>query len=365
MRSLLVGLVLLAACGGGGADGDPPAITGFAATPNQLEASTPTDVTWSWSYSNDPDPVPTCKIDGVGEMDNGGHSSLTLAASSTYTLRCTNENGTGTAVALVDAVLDPVAPELGTLTATPNSVVTNTASDVTFAWTYTNQPAPAPSCTLDHGIGAVESGVAKSITLAAGTQLTLTCANSAGMATKTVMVNTVAAAVAPVLATFTATPNSVVIGTASTVTWAWTYTGTPTPAPTCSINQGIGAMTSGGTSSLTLAASTTYTLTCTNSAGSNTKTVTVNAAAGVAVDIATFTVDPSTVPANTATTVTWAWTYNGTPNPAATCAINNGIGPKTTGGTSSVNLAADTTYTLTCTNGATQMDTATVNITVQ
>jgi hypothetical protein len=216
---------------------------------------------------------------------------------------------------------------------------------------------------LDHGIGAVTNGVAKNITLPSTTQLVLTCTNSEGTDTENVTISTVAAPVAPVLATFTTNPTTVVENTATMVTFNWTYTGTPTPAPSCSLDNGLGAITQGGMKSVNIAANTTYTLTCTNSAGTDTRTATINAQAQVAPDIATFTADPMTVPANTATAVTWTWTYNGTPVPAATCEIDNGVGAVTSGDTTMVDIAADTLFTLTCTNAVTS-DTATLTITV-
>lgn len=359
----IVLLSALAACGGGGgAAGEAPQIASFSTSPDTVVASVATPLTFTWSYSNDPD-SPECEVIEIGPMEIGGTSTVTLAASTTYTLRCSNAAGSDTAVAPVAVALDPVAPVIATLTATPSQLLTNVAGDVVFAWTYATPPAPSPSCSLDQGIGVVTSGVAKSVTLPATTQLVLTCTNSEGSDTETVTISTVAAPVAPNIATFTTNPTTVVANTATMVTFDWTYNGTPTPAPACTIDNGIGATTPGQMKSVTIAANTTYTLTCTNSAGTDTRTTVINAQAQVAPDIATFTADPATVAANTATTVTWAWTYNGTPVPAATCEIDNGVGAMTNGGTSTVNIAADTTYTLTCTNTV-AADTATLTITV-
>lgn len=363
-RRHALGLLLLVGCGSGaGTSGEAPQIASFAASPDTVVAGVGTSVTWTWSYANDPD-SPECEILEIGmPMESGGSSTVTLSASTTFTLRCSNAAGADTAVAPVSVALDPVAPQIATLTATPSQLLTNVADDVVFAWTYTTPPAPSPTCTLDHGIGAVTSGVAKSVTLPSTTQLVLTCTNSEGSDTQDVTITTVAAPVAPDIATFTTNPATVVENTATMVAFDWTYTGTPTPAPSCSIDNGIGAITQGQMKSVNIAANTTYTLTCMNSAGTDTQTATINAQAQVAPDIATFTADPAAVDANTDTTITWAWTYNGTPVPAATCDIDNGVGPMTNGGTSTINIAATTTYTLTCTN-AVSADTATLMITV-
>lgn len=359
-----IALLGLVACGGGGgAAGDPPEITAFAASPDTVVAGVATSVTFTWDYANDPE-SPECEIIELGmPMTSGASATVTLAASTTYTLRCSNAAGSDTAVTPVSVALDPVAPSIATVTADPMQILTGVATDVTFVWTYVMPPAPTPTCMLDHGIGAVTSGVAKNVTLPTTTQLVLTCTNTEGTDTENVTITTVAAPVAPDIATFTTNPTTVVENTATMVTFNWTYTGTPTPAPSCSLDNGLGAITQGGMKSVNIAANTTYTLTCTNSAGTDTQTATINAQAQVAPDIATFTADPMTVPASTDTAVMWSWTYNGTPVPAATCEIDNGVGAVASGDTTLVNIAADTLFTLTCTNAVTS-DTATLTITV-
>lgn len=83
------------------------------------------------------------------------------------------------------------------------------------------------------------------------------------------------AATAPLIAAFTATPNTVTAATPTSVTFAWSFSNTPSPAASCSIDQGIGTITSGSARSLTLAATTVYTLTCTNTGGSAMQPVTI------------------------------------------------------------------------------------------
>ena len=362
-RTLSV-FVLVAACGGGGgATGEAPQIASFAASPDTILAGEATQITWTWTYANDPD-SPDCEIIELGtSMDSGGSSTVTLAASTTYTLRCSNAAGADTAVAPVTVASDPVAPSIATLTATPSQLLTNVAGDVTFSWTYTAPPVPTPSCTLDHGIGAVTNNTPKSITLPSTTQLLLTCTNSEGTDTETVTVTTVAAPVAPDIATFTTNPATVVASTATNVTFNWTYNGTPTPAATCMIDNGIGAITPGQAKSVNLAANTTYTLTCTNTAGTDTQTAAITVQAQVAPIIATLTATPNTVDNGVQTAVVWTWTYANTPVPAPTCSLDNALGGITNGGMTDITIMSDTTYTLTCTNTA-GSDTETATITV-
>jgi plastocyanin len=154
--------------------------------------------------------------------------------------------------------------------------------------------------------------------------------------------------VAPNLASFVATPAVTQIGVPTNVTWTWTYTAPPVPAPTCSISPTVGAVTNGQITSLTQNFGQTYTLQCVNTAGTRTRTVFVNAA--TAPVIAAFTATPSTVTIDTPTSITFAWSFSNTPSPTATCSIDQGIGPITSGSARTLTLAATTIYTLTCTN---------------
>lgn len=85
--------------------------------------------------------------------------------------------------------------------------------------------------------------------------------------------------VAPVIATFSASPTAIPAGRATRVTWSWTYEGTPVPAPDCTIDGGVGAITNGAGTSLTLTADTTYTLTCASTAGSDSASTTITVGA--------------------------------------------------------------------------------------
>src|SRR6185295_18191354 len=50
---------------------------------------------------------------------------------------------------------------------------------------------PAPNCTVDHGVGNVWAGGQNMLTLQATSDITLTCANSAGKSSKKATVNVV------------------------------------------------------------------------------------------------------------------------------------------------------------------------------
>jgi hypothetical protein len=77
-----------------------------------------------------------------------------------------------------------VPPVLASFSASQTAITADTATPITFTYSYANSPYPEPSCTVDQGVGAVSSGYAANVTLKATSMLTLTCANSAGKSSK-------------------------------------------------------------------------------------------------------------------------------------------------------------------------------------
>jgi hypothetical protein len=78
----------------------------------------------------------------------------------------------------------------------------------------------------------------------------------------------------------------------------------------------------------------------------------VECVSSAAPQLASFGATPAVVVAGIATNVAWSWQYVNTPTPVPSCSINHGVGTMTSDGTSTITLAADTTYALTCTNSA-------------
>ena len=310
-----------------------PNLGTFTATPSSVTNGVATDVVWSWTYVNTPTPTPACTVDhGVGLVTSGTATSVTINSATTYTLTCTNAAGVDTAMTTVGVAAAPIAPNIGTFTATPSSVTNGMASNVTWDWTYSNSPTPTPACTVDHGVGLVTSGTATSVTINSATTYTLTCTNAAGSDTAVTTVGVAAAPVAPNIGTFIATPSSVTTGVPTNVTWSWTYANSPAPTPVCVVGNGVGSLTSGTVTSVTISSATTYTLTCTNVAGSDTAQATVSVvSAPVAPNIGTFTATPSSVTTGVPTNVTWTWTYANSPTPTPACTVDRGVGAVASG----------------------------------
>ncbi len=248
-----------------------PTLTSFVATPAQVSAGSPAQVTWNWSYGNVPYPEPTCTVDnGVGPVTKGQTTSVTVFTVTTFSITCTNSAGSATRPVVI--AVPPVAPTPATFVATPMTVPIGVATNVTWSWTYVSPPVPAPTCSISPTVGAVTNGQTTSVTQSVATFYTLTCTNSAGTRTRSVTVN---AATAPAIGAFTATPSTVTTGVATTITFAWTFSNAPSPTPSCAIDQGVGAITSGQTRLLTHTVNTVYTLTCSNTGGMSTAPATI------------------------------------------------------------------------------------------
>ncbi len=192
------------------------------------------------------------------------------------------------------------------------------------------------SGSIDHGVGAVTSGVGVSVSPTTTTTYTLTVTNAAGTGTTSTVTITVQSP--PSITAFTASPATITQGSGSTL--AWTVSG----ATSLSLDNGIGDVSGSSSHPVTPAATTTYTLTATNGFGSDTRTATVTVVPPPA--ISAFSASPASV------------VSGGTTQLSAT--FSGGTGLVTPGNLSIVSgtpissgsINATTTFTLTVTNAA-------------
>ena len=255
----------------------------------------------------------------------------TSASDSGTRYRCVLSNATGSINSRAAMLTVFAAPAISSLMAATSPLTAGNGTTLTAAFS-------GGTGTLDHGLGAVTSGVAVSTgNLAATTTFTLTVINAAGTSvTQTVTVTVVAA---PTIASFTAAKSPITTGTGTTLTGLFS-------GGIGTVSNGIGAVTPGVAAATgNLTADSTYTLTVTNAAGTSvTQNVTVTVVAMPA--ITSFTAAKSPITTGSGTTLTGSFS-------GGTGSISNGIGVVTTGVAASTgSLAADTTYTLTVTNAA-------------
>ncbi len=244
-----------------------------------------------------------------------------------------------------------------TLTASASSVAPG--SSVQLTWTSQN----LASGSINNGIGAVSplSGGSKSVVVNANTTYTFTGVSSDGQTVNCSAPITVTTINPNVPAcTLTASASRVAPGTPVTLTW------TTQNVTSGSINNGVGNATpiATGSRSAVVNSDTTYTLTA---LGTNGQTVTCSAPVTVTTGgggngpACTLAASASSVARGASVDLTWTTTN------AASAAIDQGVGAASplAGGTKSVTVNDNTTYTMTVvgTNGQTITCAAPVTVT--
>jgi len=340
--------------GGGGGNPQPPSCT-LSANPNSISTGGTSSLTWTTSRAT------TAVIDNsIGSVSIGsGLTSVSPPSSTTYTMTVSGIGGSAICSAdiTVIPVVLPVIPSC-TLTVDPSSVTLGDSASI--AWTTTN----GATFNINAGIGSatpvaggntpVTPSLVGSYTyigvVTSSTGNTATC-------TDTLIVNPVV--VTAPSCTLSATPEIILPGGSSDLTW------TTTNGSTFSIDNSVGSVTpvAGGSESVSPTTSTTYTGTVTDSLGVTascdaTVTVTVNPPA----PSCTLGIAPDPITLGDSTTITWT-TTNG-----ATFSIDNSVGSVTpvAGGDTSITPATVGlhTYIGTVVNAAGDTETCTDTVTV-
>lgn len=87
-------------------------IASFAAAPTRITEGIDTAILWTWTFTGSVLPAPTCTMDnGIGEQISGATSWVNLLSATTYTLTCSNENGSDSATTTINP-LPPAAAEI-------------------------------------------------------------------------------------------------------------------------------------------------------------------------------------------------------------------------------------------------------------
>lgn len=164
-------------------------------------------------------------------------------------------------------------PVINAFSATPANITAG--SSTTLSWQVTG----ANTVTISPGIGSVAMSGSSAVSPGAATAYMLTATNSAGSVTAVAQVSVEAAspsppgpvATLPVIDSFAASPDSILVGGTSTLSWSVSNVVSVTISP------GIGAVSPTGSKAVSPATTTTYTLTATNGAGWRSKSITVTA----------------------------------------------------------------------------------------
>ncbi|MDD4051825.1 MAG: hypothetical protein PHR28_08010 [candidate division Zixibacteria bacterium] len=229
------------------------------------------------------------------------------------------------------------------MTASPATIYVGGAS--TLSWTSSG----ATTASINNGIGSVPVNGSLAVTPAMTTNYTITVRNGIRSATSRA---TVTVKAAPPAVTFASSPDSILAGQSSILSW------TTANATSASINQGIGTVALNGSRTVAPAATTTYTITVKGGGGTVTAAVTVTVTTAPP-PIASLTADPVSIYRGQFSTLTW------TSENTTSVSINNGVGSVDLNGSVAVSPTITTIYTLTATGpGGTATDGAQVQVSV-
>ncbi len=326
----------------------PPAPTcTLTASPSIIQTGSASSLEWTTTNAT------SFVIDhAVGSVTPVAAGSRSVSPSTTtiYSGTATGPGGSTPCTATVTVTAVPV-PSC-TLTASPASILNGAASSL--AWTTTN----ATSISLSQGIGSVTPvvGGSRSVSPSVTTTYTGTVTGANGL-TNT-CADTVAVTDHPApTCTLTASPKTIVEGTASSLAWTTTNTTSFT------IDRGVGSVTplAGGSRSVTPTATTIYSGTATGPGGTVTCADTVTVSVTPPAPTCTLTATPAAIQQGATSTLSW-----NTSN-ATAFSINQGIGAVTSivSGATSTTPTTTTTYTGTVTgaSGASAVCSATVTVT--
>jgi uncharacterized cupredoxin-like copper-binding protein len=272
------------------------------------------------------------------------------ASGQTYSFRLTvrNTDGLMATASTTVSITVPTSVLISQFLANPASIQPGQSS--TLTWVVQG----ATSVSISPGIGNVNANSGStSVTPAQTTTYTLTATGSGGTVNQSVTVTVGAPVVTtPQILRFEANPLTIAPGGQSTLSW------TTSGATQVSISPNVGNVTPNGSTTVQPSATTTYTLTATNASGTSvTAPVTVTVTTANIPQILTFVATPQNISPGQSTKL--CWQVNGATNITITSVGSN----LNANDCATVTPSVTTTYTLTATNAAGQIQgNVTVNV---
>jgi phospholipase C len=314
-------------------------VIAFGAQPLSIVQGQPTTLTWNVTNASSFSISPAV---ASGTLPMQGSASVTPSQTTTYVATAADAQGRQTTSSITVTVV--AAGSAPTITLSFAPTVVGAGQTAALMWNTTNALSVSitPSVLSEDQTSLALSG---SVTLVptATTTYTATATGAGGVtatATATVSIMSVG---------LTATPPKIGPGQTATLNW------TSTNATALNIDQGVGAVNPpSGSISVSPGATTTYTITATNGTATATAQATVTAPLGV-----TLTANPANIAPGGQSTLTWI------AQGAANLSIDQGIGA-VTGATGSVKVSptANTTYTITASDGQGNTTTAAATVSV-
>ena len=345
---------------------DIPEIVRFAAVPPEIRLGDCSVLQWETRGASR---VFVTNLTSGGAPVNVNTSDQLVVCpqrTTTYSLTATNDRGEIVS-SDVTIVVRPNLPIITQFTATPPEIRLGETTDL--CWTMENVVQASitntPTGTVQLTGSDLVSGCIAGTSPQGTTTYTLTASNDGGeivSASVTVLVRPAL----PRIVEFTATPSEIGIGESSLLTWATENADTLTLTNS---NGGI-LPTSGanGSLSVTPAVTTTYTLTATNGAGESVSaavTVVVKPPIPVITRFTASLVDPNDNVINPGDPVLLEWETNADQHPSLVVNITNIGNNLAASGSTQVSPQSTTLYTLTVSNGAGEVVTASVIVEVR
>jgi hypothetical protein len=299
-------------------------------------------LTYSWTQVNGP----SAQISNA----NAPVATFTASAGQSYGFRLTvkNTDGLQSSASTTVSTTQATQVQISSLTASPAAI--QPGQNSTLSWSISN----ATGASIAPEVGSVDPKTGSvSVTPSQTTTYTLTATGPGGPVTQSVTVTVGAAAAGnPQVLRFAASPVNISPGQQSTLSWT-------TSGATQVTISGLGSQPLNGSATVSPAQTTSYTLTATSSDNKTvTAVVTVTVGAGTVPQVLQFVANPSTV--STGQSSQLCWQVSGATSIAIAPGGGSNLNPT---GCIAVSPSATTTYTLTATNAAGQIQAnATINV---
>ena len=313
-------------------DPDPCVIDSFSASPSTIEAAKTSTLSWRTT-----DATSASINQSVGSIDTGslasGSTNVTPNETTTYTLRCSGEDGTTPDTATAKVTVKPCA--IDSFSASPSTITKGGSS--TLSWTTTS----VSSVSIPGTSGTLGVDDSASVTPTATTTYTLTATCTDGSTSPT---DTAKVTVNPMISSFSASPSTVEAAEASTLSWTTMNTNTVSITNTSISDSSL----VNSSTDVMPTTTTSYKLTASGDSGTTPDTETVSVTVKpCAID--SFTASSTSITEGDKITLNWTTTS------VRSVSIPGTTGALLVDGSTSVTPTADTTYTLTatCTDGST------------
>ena len=270
-----------------------------------------------------------------GTRTSSGEITVAPTSTTTYSITCTNAQGSAQASGLVTVRGVGSGPAAPTVDLWATNANVNAGGTSTLQWSSTG----ASSCTASGGwSGAQDIGGARAVSPSETTLYVLTCIGAGGTAQAQAVI-AVATGGPPPTVSLTASQNDIALGGSSVLSWYATNAGS------CTSSGGwTGTDSISGSQTVSPAVTTLYVLTCTGAGGTAQAQAVIAVGTGAPPPAVSLTASQNDIDSGGSAVLSWSATN------AGSCTASGGwTGTESISGSQTVSPAATTLYVLTCT----------------